>query len=291
MSSLVLGLGLAVVASLALNGSFLIQHAGSATAPEVTARRPFRTLRGLLASPLWVGGAVLGTAGWGLHVAALAHAPLSLVQAFVAGGLAVVAPIARFVLRQPLDRRERAAVGAMVVALCMLAVGLHDPGRRASFDPAGLGTYLAVAAAFAALLARSGRANVLGLAGGVFYGAADVAIKALTGVGPVSPWLAAAAAATVAAFFCFQRGLQAGRAVPVIALMTGGTNLVSILGGFAVFGDPLGSTPAFAALHAAAFVLVLVAAAALAPGAGGEPGYASARGDRSQLVDAARQPV
>jgi hypothetical protein len=35
MSTLAIGLALAVVASLALNGSFLIQHVGSARAPEV----------------------------------------------------------------------------------------------------------------------------------------------------------------------------------------------------------------------------------------------------------------
>jgi hypothetical protein len=144
------------------------------------------------------------------------------------------------------------------------------------------------------VLTRGAGANVLGLAGGIFYGAADVAIKALTGVGPVSPWLAVAAVTTVAAFFCFQRALQAGRAVPVIALMTGGTNLVSILGGFVVFGDPLGATPALAVLHTAAFAVVLVAASALAPGLGREAGYPSlpprrsSAGLSSRLAETAR---
>jgi hypothetical protein len=277
MSELALGLTLAVVASVALNGSFLVQHIGSASAPAVTPRHPLRTLGGLLRSPVWAAGAALGMTGWALHVAALAHAPLSLVQAFVAGGLALLTPVARRVLGQQLARRERLAVAAMVAGLCLLAAGLHDPGVRSGFSPAGLGAYLAVscaaAAALTAVRAPAARPYVLGLAGGAFYGTADVAIKALTHTGPLSPWLGAAAACTAAAFFCFQRGLQSGRAVPVIALMTGGTNLVSILGGFVVFGDPLGSTPALAALHAASFVLVLAAAVALAPGAGGEAGY------------------
>nr|MDQ6914477.1 hypothetical protein [Actinomycetota bacterium] len=67
------------------------------------------------------------------------------------------------------------------------------------------------------------------------------------------------------AFFCFQRALQTGPAVPVIGLMTAATNLVSILGGLAVLGDPLGRTPALAALHVGAFALVIVAAWRLAP--------------------------
>jgi hypothetical protein len=100
-----------------------------------------------------------------------------------------------------------------------------------------------------------------------------VAIKALTGVAHDhgllavlgSPWLAAAVLATAGAFFSFQRGLQTGRAVPVIVLMTAGTTAVSVAGGFAVFGDPLGRTPLLAVLHAAGFVLVTIAAAMLAP--------------------------
>jgi hypothetical protein len=281
MSSLAIGLGLAVAASLALNASFLIQHAGSTQAPAVTARRPIHTLVGLLRSPLWTAGAALGMTGWGLHVAALAHAPLSLVQAFVAGGLAVAAPAARYFLGQRLSRGEAVAVAALVVGLCMLLAGLRDPGKRAAFDASELAAYLLVASVLTALLAglplAGTRAHVLGLAGGAFYGAADVAIKAVTSAGPFTVWLPVALAATAAAFFCFQRGLQTGRAVPVIALMTAGTNVVSILGGFVVFGDPLGRTPVLAALHAAAFALVLAAAAALAPGPGLERGYTSPR--------------
>jgi hypothetical protein len=106
-----------------------------------------------------------------------------------------------------------------------------------------------------------------------------VAIKALTGVahdhGAVavlsSPWLPAAGAATVAAFFAFQRGLQIGTPVPVISLMTAGTTAVSVAGGFVVFGDPLGTSPALVALHIVAFALVAVAAAALAPAAAATP--------------------
>ena len=80
-----------------------------------------------------------------------------------------------------------------------------------------------------------------------------------------SPWLPAAVLATGGAFFCFQRALQTGRALPVIALMTATTNLVSILGGLVVLAEPLGRTPALTALHVCAFVLMGVAAWLLAP--------------------------
>jgi hypothetical protein len=71
--------------------------------------------------------------------------------------------------------------------------------------------------------------------------------------------------ATIGAFFCFQRALQCGKPMPVIALMTAGNNVVSIVGGLMVFGDPLGHRPAMVLIHVAAFVLIVFAAWLLAP--------------------------
>jgi hypothetical protein len=280
VNGIVIGLGLAVVASLALNGSYVIQHVGSASAPPVDVRRPIFTLWSLLRSRWWALGAALGMAGWAVHVAALSKAPLSLVQAFVAGGLALMAPVAARALGSPLTLAERIGVAIAVLSLVLLCVGLGNPGVHGAVDAVAMTSFLVAAGLAAAVLARAGpswRAHALGLAGGVLYGAADVAIKALTGEAHgggatavlSSPWLPAAAVATVGAFFAFQRGLQSGRAVPVISLMTAATTAISVLGGFVVFGDPLGHSPLLVGVHLVAFALVAVAAAALAPVAGG----------------------
>jgi len=282
MSSLVAGLVLAVVASTALNSGYVLQHVGSADAPAVTPRRPIVTLRGLLSSRVWLLGGAIGMTGWGLHVIALSHAPLSLVQAFVAGGLGLMAPIASRALGERLAPLDRIAVAAVVVGLVLLCLGLGNPGVHGHVRPVRLGLFLAASAAIAAGLATARadwRPHALGLAGGFLYGAADVAIKGITGVAHshgigaalMSPWVVAAALATAGAFFSFQRGLQTGRAVPVIVLMTAATTVDSILGGFIVFGDPLGRTPALSAVHLVAFALVTLAAAALAPAIGHRP--------------------
>lgn len=274
MSTLAVGLLLALVASVALNAAYLLQHAGSTTAADIDPRHPVATFVSLLRSPLWAVGALVGMTGWALHVAALSRAPLSLVQAFVAGGLALAAPMAAFGLRHRLQPAERTGVALMVVALLGLAAGLHGEGRHASYSAGALAVYAAILGVGAALLCvflrDHRRAAALGLAGGLLYGIADLAIKALTGehhLGAVasSPWLVVAGVATLCAFFAFQRGLQAGRPITVIALMTAGTNVAAIIGGLLVFSDPLGRTPALGALHAAAFVLVAVAAWWLAP--------------------------
>jgi hypothetical protein len=277
VTSVALGLLLALAASVALNAAYLLQHAGSATAAAITPRRPLASLVSLLRSPLWALGAAVGMTGWALHIAALAHAPLSLVQAFVAGGLALTVPMAAIGLHHRVRRDEARAAGLMVVALVLLALGLRGTGPNAAFDPVALAAYLAAlvvpAAVLAAFVRGPGRPAALGLAGGLLYGAADLAIKALTGVAhqhgvaavAASPWLAVALALTVGAFFAFQRGLQTGRPVTIIALMTAATNTGSIAGGFVVFGDRLGATTALAVAHVIGFVLVVVAAWRLAP--------------------------
>jgi drug/metabolite transporter (DMT)-like permease len=271
VSSLAAGLVLALGASVALNASFLLQHAGSSEAVAITPRRPIATLRSLLRSRVWLLGAAVGLTGWAMHVGALSHAPLSDVQAFVAGGLALTVPMAAIGLGRRTTAEEKHAAALMVVALVLLAVGLHARPATAP-DPGRLVANLALLAVpAAALCARAGGARrpaALGLAGGLLYGAADLAIKAVTASGAgvlLAAWLAAAALATAGAFFAFQRGLQTGRAVTVIALMTGATNLGSIAGGFVVFGDGVGPGPALGALHVAGFALVVLAAWRLAP--------------------------
>ena len=277
MSGVAAGLALALAASVALNTAYLLQHQGAVQAPAITPLRPIATLRSLLVSRVWLLGIVLGTFGWVLHIAALSRAPLSLVQAFVAGGLALAVPIGRRLFRQVLSPGELLGIGVMALALAGLAAGIRADGPGGTFGSARLAIFLAALGAAAALLVTLGsgarRPHALGLAGGALYGAADVAIKALTGLAShhgvlhalLSPWFAAAALATVGAFFCFQRGLQTGRALPVIALMTAATNALSILAGFVVFGDSLGTTPALAVLHSLSLVAVVVAAALLAP--------------------------
>ncbi len=274
-TGLLIGAALALLASLFLNGSYLIQHLGSQASPAITLARPLATLRGLLASPLWLAGTLAGLLGWAIHVLALSRAPLSLVQAFSAGGLAVAVPLAALITRSALPRSERVAVVLMGGALALLAVGAGGVGATAVPVTPMLVFLVLVAggaAALAGLRTSTRRPHALGLAAGVLYGAADAATKAATTAahgslvgGLSSPWVVGVVVASLAAFFCFQRALQLGSVMAVIALMTAATNLTAILGGLVVFAEPLGSSPLTATLHAGALVLVGLAAWRLAP--------------------------
>ncbi|MCW2967561.1 MAG: hypothetical protein JWM71_1333 [Solirubrobacteraceae bacterium] len=267
-----LGLVLAMASALAFNVSYLLQYRGSADAPAVTIRHPIASLRGLIRNRAWTAGAGLGLVGMVLFWLALASAPLSLVQTFVTGGLVFCVPLATRVLRHTVTGPERIGVVLMAIALAALTIGVAPSGGRLpALAPAigFVGGCLAVAVGLA--LARGPRrGEALGLASGVLFAAADLSTKVLTdghsaGALLTSPWLLPAIAGNVAAFFAFSRGLQTGRPLAVIALMTAGTNVISIGGGVWLLGDSLGSGVPLGILHVAAFAVVGVAAWLLAP--------------------------
>ena len=261
------GIVAASAAALALNTSYLVQHAALSTAPVIHISQPLITLRALLASRTWVTGALLGYSGLALNILALGLAPLSLVQSIVAAGLVVVALGAAWARRRRPGTRELVAVGLVVVALAALGIGAG--ARPAGAPPAAVLLAFEVIAALAAwAVARRGyearaRPHALGLAAGILYGGTNVALAALLASGGaplvVAIALLAGAAVTAGGFFAFQSGLQSGPATGVVTLMTAGTNVVAILGGLLVMGDPLGATPGLVALHAGAFALVVLA--------------------------------
>ena len=167
--------------------------------------------------------------------------------------MAVLAPVAVRVLGHHLTFREVGGITLVLVALLVLLAGRGSVGVHSHFRNAALGIYLSgsVCAGACLLLIRQRRTYMLAAVGGILYGAADVAIKALTGLAShhgvtaalTSPWLIATIAASIGAFFCFQRALQSGKPMPMIALMTAGNDIVSIIGGVVVFADPLGHRP------------------------------------------------
>lgn len=275
MTVVLAGLALAVSASVAQGAGFLCQHVSAADRPPVSLRSPLRTLVSMLGSGWWRMGLVFAVTGYLLHIGALVLAPISLVQAFVAGGLALVAPMAARAFHHRLTRAERRAVPLMAISLAALTLGMGNPPGPLAFDPGDLGLYLAFLLVAAILLSPwiSAPLRQPALAAGLFYAALDSCTKGLAdqaregGVGAVlgSPFLTVAICSAIAAFFCFQRALQLNRPLPAIAVMEAGACGGGVLAGFVAFGDPLGGTVAIDILHLAAFVGVGAAAFILAP--------------------------
>ncbi|MGA2927356.1 MAG: hypothetical protein ABSG43_15435 [Solirubrobacteraceae bacterium] len=271
-----LGTLLAVACALATNVGFLYKHRGACAAPAVDIRRPLHSARALFASRLFAIGMLIATGAWVFHVAALAVAPLSLVQSVLAGGMVMLAVMAERVFGMRIGRRQWIGIGLTAVGLMALGVTLpvaHGAHSRFSvpamigFEGALIvaGTLLSVGPQIGAPSQYHG--FMLGAAAGILFGVSDVALKALSGAvgasgvaGLVNPCTLVAVLASIGAFFASAKGLQDGDAVPVIAVTGTAANLSGIVGGIIVFGDPLSANPVALAIQCTAFAFVLIAA-------------------------------
>lgn len=274
-----LGTLLALACALATNVAMLCKHRGAVAAPDVRLSQPLRSGAALFRSRWWTIGFGIAVGAWGLHVAALAVAPISLVETTISGGLVLLAWFAQRWFGVRVGPREWLGLGLCALGLGLLAVTSVDSGAdHASYSTAAMVSFEVGAVGIGAALLLSGSRGalgrssgvLLGVAAGLLLGVANVSVKALTGTVPgdllaiLSPWTLMAIVAGVGAFFGLARGLQTGEAIPVIALTSVAANCASIAGGILVFGDPVGDDPLAVVARCLAFAAV-IAAVALMP--------------------------
>jgi drug/metabolite transporter (DMT)-like permease len=271
-----IGIFLAVACALATNLGFLLKHRGACAAPDVDWRHPLRSAVALFRSRWFAIGMGVAVVAWIFHVAAMALAPLSLVQAVISGGLVFLTVLAERFFGFKVGRRQWVGVGLTAVGLSLLAVTLPTAGAAHSgYSVAAMVAFESGLLVVGTLLVLSHKLGaphehhgvLLGVASGILFGVSDVAIKALTlqigdygATGLVSPWLLTCVAASLIAFLASARGLQKGAAVPVITLTAAGANVSAIAGGILVFGDPMPNDPLGIVVQMFAFVLVIAAA-------------------------------
>jgi drug/metabolite transporter (DMT)-like permease len=273
---LLVGLGLALASALATNLGFLFRHRGAIAAPDVDARHPLRSAIELFRSKWWTIGYGVAAIAYALHVGALALAPLSLVQAVLAGGLVVLGVIAERWFGFRVGTREWAGLGLAAVALAFLALtgGGGPSGKESSdYSVAAMLAWESALVGVGTLLILSGRSQrshsrcgvMLGAAAGLLFTVAHVAVKAASGHADAGltmlTLVVVALLAGIVAFYASARSLQLGQAVAVIAVTSIAGNASAIPAGVVVFGDPIGEDAASVVLRSLAFVMVVVASA------------------------------
>jgi hypothetical protein len=275
-ASVQIGLLLALATAFASILGFLYKHRGAVESPRVDMRRPVRTSLALFRSRWYTLGILIAVAGWGLHVGALALAPISLVQSVIAGGLALLTVTADRLFAHEVTRREWIGVGLAALGLAFLAATLEGAGDAAHSDheTSRLVTYIVVVSGLAVAVSAFGLGGpregvLLGAAAGLFWAASDTSIKALSDeLGEASaaailfsPSAAVIALASAAGLVVSARSLQVGKAVPVIAVTSVAANALTIAAGPLVFEEPFPEDPLAAFVRLSAFALVIVAAA------------------------------
>jgi hypothetical protein len=272
----VVGLGVALLCALATNVAFLCRHRGACSVDTVEWRRPWQTSKALWSARWFAIGMGVALVAWLLHVAALALAPITLVQVAISGGLVLVAVLAERFFGIEVGRRQVLALAMMAAGLALVTATAPVPeGAHSGYSGLGMLVFQAVVIGGGAIFMVSrrlaGRARyavVLGAAAGALFAGSDAALKALTKhvgddgpAGLLTPWLLACVLGSVMGFFASARSLQDEDAVAVISLTTVGSTVATFVGGIVVFRDPMAGHPLVLALQLLGFVCVCVAAA------------------------------
>ncbi len=263
-----IGLTLALISAIAVNWAYSREHDAAAGMPPFSARRPRQFLSSLLSDRGWLVGFATETAGWLVYIAALSLAPISLVQAVCASGIAVLALATARGHPSRLARREQIAVAVAIAGLVLLSLSLVDthqvdqpPDWRAV--TVWLGCTVGAALMLAVLRLRLARGPALGLAAGLLFAGGDISAKLTVYQGV---WFVA----VVSLIVCYglgtsilQAGFQHSNALTAAGLATLATNAVPIAAGFVVFGEQL-PDGVKGTLQLAAFASLVVSAVFLA---------------------------
>src|SRR5207248_701494 len=220
-----IGILLALACAFVANLAFFYKYRGANAVAKVSVRHPLRSARALYSSRWFALGMAIAVLSWGLHVAALALAPMSVVQVALAAGVVLIAVMAERLFGFNVGRRQW--LGLMLTAAGLVLLGVTLPamhGAHSHFsDPAmisfeaglfGLGGLLIMGPRMGGPAEHHG--VMLGAAAGILFGVSDTAIKALTGITGahgalavvLSPWLLVAICASIVAFYASARGLQ-----------------------------------------------------------------------------------
>jgi hypothetical protein len=260
---------LALASTTLTNVAYLREHDAAAALPALSLRRPLHSAEALLTDRSWLVGFALESGGFALYVAALALAPLTLVQSVSAGGIGILAFVSARMRRRRLGRHELAGVLLSTLGLLALAVSLTG----GSSEGAGGSTFeillwLAATAGAAVVALELGRrlgalAVAEGVAGGLFFSIGDISVKVATQGGARAALAIGVIAGYTLGTAFLQLGYQKGGALMVAGLATLLTNALPIAAGTVVLGEPVPSG-VYGGVRIIAFAAVTLGAILLA---------------------------
>jgi drug/metabolite transporter (DMT)-like permease len=264
-----LAIVLTVVSALAVNWAYVREHDAAAALPPLSLRRPLHSAGLLLGNRAWLAAFSIETAGFLAFVGALALAPLALVQALAAGGIAVLAFLTSRVAGVRLERREVIGVLAAIAGLVLLGISLaggSDQGSEGSWIAilvwiAASALVAAVALTIGARLIGGGAAY--GVGAGVLFAAGDVTTETVTNGGERLAFLPALFAAYALGTGVLQLGFQHGGALTTAGMATLLTNALPIVAGTTLYAEHFPGG-ALGVLRGIAFGLVVAGGVALA---------------------------
>ena len=245
----------------------VLQGLATSRADDVEVMDPRLLLR-LAKQPVFLASLALNLVGFGLHLTALQDLPLFLVQAIIAGSVAVTAVLSVRVFGLSLGRAQWAAVGLVVLGLAVLgptASSEDAPDVGASAPLLLLAALAAIGAAAAAARRVTGSAGavVLGLLAGAGFGVVALCARLLPELGPglvTAPMTYVLGLAGATAYLVYSAAMQRGSVTTATAAMVVTQTVVPAVAGL-LLGDRI--EPGLVPWAVLGFVLALSGALGL----------------------------
>ncbi len=272
---------LAPLSSLLMALGLLMMKSRSDDLPVAAGANIVGAIVAWLRDPMWFGGLLVQTAGWGfLRSCRHSRVPISMVAVMMQGGIAMFVIGSAVFLGERARPREWIGIAAIVLGMVMLALSLPGGQIEGALEP---GTLLGLSAILLALglapmgverLKHSGAGAAI--FSGVAFGLGALLTKAMTDnfagsdAGSLAlriaanPYAYAMVAANIAGIVTLQNSFHSARGIIAMPLSGALSNVVPIVGGMVAFGERLPADGASAAMRIGAFILTIAASVMLA---------------------------
>jgi drug/metabolite transporter (DMT)-like permease len=265
---------LAAIAAAGFNVSMAFMKTAAQKLPKLTFPLKRGALRAFLKSGQWMGCFGLMVLSWGLYLAALANAPISIVQPLLGMGLAVLAVFSVFYLKERLAVGEWLGIATMIVGLVLMGISAekHEAGSVDTINYPWLiilsaGLLTLVGLAYIIEKKKPGFFNlelILGAAGGILVGVAALFTRPMMlevkadNDGVFAVLLVVVIVLNITGIIVQQGGFQRGRAMTVVAILAVLNKVIAVVGGFLVLGEALPDDKVKAGLRISALGCLLV---------------------------------
>ncbi|WP_063770005.1 hypothetical protein [Streptacidiphilus melanogenes] len=269
-----LGLVMALVAALCFGSAMVLQALGAqAHSPAGSGGGLLGTVRAMVNVP-FVCGLALDLLGFVAQLIALRSLPLYVVQAALAGALAVTAVLGAAVLRLRLGRAEWAGVVGVCLGLALLGAtagkeGDKHPGTALHWIMLAAVVVIAAGGAVAWRLKEPARAAVMGTLCGLGFGVVGLSVRLLPAVHGMDlmpllkdPATYALLGGGAVAFVFMTEGVRGGKVTTATAAMVLGETALPALLGVILLGDR--TRPGLLWLALLGFAIAVAGALALA---------------------------
>ena len=265
----------ALASALAAAASSILQHHTARRAPD---GRTHRLLGHLLTRPLWIAGLVASFIGLALHVVALAHGQLAVVQPLLISGVLFALPISAVLEGRRPSGREWLLALVLVAALALFLLAARPSPGRVQLDADVLawstvtvGAVIGIVTLVALRWPHGHKPALLGAAAGIGYGLVAALLKQATAlyrtgfVHLLTDWpLWTLIAVGGVALGLTQMAYRAGPLAKSMPALTVSDPAASVVLGVLAFKENLATNPLAIALQVIGFVVMAGAAAQLA---------------------------